>query len=77
MLIALRQYLQQKEQVNLQELAWHFQQPPEVVRSWLEHWMQKGKVCRCEQPAGCGSRCQMCKPEVAEVYRWAEKLTGH
>lgn len=70
MLLQLRDYLSQKQSANLQEIAWHFKQPPETVRLWLSHWERKGRVCRQGKPAGCGVRCKTCKPEYAEVYRW-------
>ncbi|OGO90062.1 MAG: hypothetical protein A3F10_05180 [Coxiella sp. RIFCSPHIGHO2_12_FULL_42_15] len=70
MLLALRDYFIQKQTANLQEIAWHFKQPPEMMRALLEHWIRKGKICRCEKPAHCGMKCQRCKPEVAEVYQW-------
>lgn len=70
MLLALRDYLVQKQSANLQEIAWHFKQSPDMIRTLLAHWIRKGRVDRCDKPAGCGSRCQLCKPDVAEVYQW-------
>lgn len=70
MLLQLRDYLQARESANLQEMAWHFNQSPETVRCWLGHWLQKGRVCRVENPLGCGTKCQVCQPQLAEVYRW-------
>ena len=70
MLIAVKEYFLVKKTVNLQELSLHFKQQPETIRCLLQHWVRKGKVCRAVKPAGCGSRCQLCKPSVAEVYEW-------
>ncbi len=70
MLLELRDYLTEKQTANLQEMAWHFKQSPETVRLWLEHWIRKGRVCRAQNPVNCGTKCQACKPQVAEVYRW-------
>lgn len=72
MLFELRDYLENKGAVNLQQLAIHFQQSPDTVRCWLQHWMRKGQVCRLASPAGCGSKCQLCRPEHAEVYQWSK-----
>jgi len=69
MLLQLRDYLIEKQGANLQELTIHFQQSPIVIRTWLQHWIQKGKVC-CEKPTGCGSSCQKCPSAIAEHYKW-------
>lgn len=70
MLLALRDYLVKKQTANLQEMAWHLKQSPDMIRRLLQHWMLKGKVCRCEKPANCGNACQLCKPDAAEIYQW-------
>lgn len=68
-LLDLKNYLQQRKHVNLQELALHFQTDPEMVRDMMQHWIRKGKVCEFK-PAGCGTRCIDCKPALREVYSW-------
>jgi putative ferrous iron transport protein C len=70
MLLELRDYMIQKRSANLQEIAWHFKQTPETVRCLLAHWIRKGKVCQSERPPNCGTKCQLCKPANAEIYRW-------
>ncbi len=70
MLFELRDYLMQQQAVSLQQLAWHFQQPPDVLRCCLQHWIRKGKVLRCAGSSSCGSRCQLCRPEAVEYYQW-------
>jgi len=70
MLLTLRDFLKQKQNANLVEMARHLQQPVELVRVLLGHWIQKGRVARCEPPKGCGTRCQDCPSEQAEVYCW-------
>lgn len=70
MLLAVRDYLKQRETATLVEIARHLQQPVDLVRGLIAHWVQKNKVSRCPPPAGCGSRCQTCPPDQAEVYQW-------
>ena len=70
MLLAIKTFLTERKTANLQEIAVHFCQQPKTVRCMLDHWVRKGKVCRLGKPPGCGSKCQMCKPQFAEVYRW-------
>ena len=69
MLLAIKHYLVERKTANLQELAAHFHQSPEVMRDMMAHWIRKGKVT-CFKPAGCGTRCQQCLPKFAETYLW-------
>lgn len=66
----LKNYLRNREQVHLGELALHFRQDPEMIRCKMRHWINKGRVAVMAKPAGCGTRCTLCKPSQAEVYRW-------
>lgn len=76
MLLALRDFLRQRQTANLVEIARHLQQPVDLVRGLLAHWMQKAKVMRCAPPSGCGSRCQACPSDQAEVYQWCENSSS-
>lgn len=69
-LLDIKQYLIQKQVANLQEIAWHFKQQPEVIRVMLHHWIRKGKVEIAPKPKVCGSLCTQCEPSIAEVYHW-------
>ena len=69
MLLEIKHYLISKKTANLQELSLHFKQQPDTMRCLLAHWIRKGKVCEIAKPAGCGSKCQLCKPLVAQVYQ--------
>ena len=70
MLLEIKRYLSSKKTAHLQELSLHFKQQPDTMRHLLAHWIRKGKVRETEKPAGCGSRCQLCKPSEAQVYEW-------
>lgn len=70
MLLAIKDYMTTKKIANLQELSLHFKKQPDTMRCMLQHWIRKGKICRADKPAGCGVKCQMCKPSIAEVYSW-------
>lgn len=69
MLIAVKKYIEQREQVTLQQLSLHFNRDPEHLREMLAHWIRKGVIQTMPKPTGCGVRCVACRPEVAEVYR--------
>lgn len=66
----LKCYLMDRQSVHLAELAVHFRQDPEMIRCKMRHWIHKGKVAVIAKPVGCGTRCTLCKPSQAEVYRW-------
>jgi hypothetical protein len=68
----IRQYLQERGQATLADLALHFGTDPATVRPMLEVWMRKGKVQRWEAGTGCGTSCQRCDAAATEIYRWRE-----
>ena len=70
MLLAIKHYLSVKKTAHLKELSLHFNQPPDVMRLMLQHWIRKGQIQAGPKPAGCGVQCHACKPEIAEVYEW-------
>ena len=72
MLLDIKKYLSARKTANLQELSLHFKQQPDNMRCLLAHWIRKGKISKTAKPAGCGSKCQLCKPSIAEVYQWIE-----
>jgi hypothetical protein len=72
MLLEIRDYMQQHKTANLKHIAAHLKQDELATRLMLEHWLRKGKLIKLPPPPGCGSRCQQCQPEFAEVYRWID-----
>ena len=70
MLLELKDYLVHHRVANLEEMARHFRQEPELMRILLQHWVRKGKVVQRPKPSGCGSRCTQCDPKNAEIYEW-------
>jgi len=71
MLLEIKKYLEKNNSANITELALHCHTSPETMQSLLKHWERKGKIAKCEKPNGCGSKCQMCKSQFAEVYQWS------
>ena len=72
MLAAVRDYLQQRGQAILSDIALHFDISPEVARQMLEIWIRKGKVQRTRATASCGTSCSQCDPAATELYSWGE-----
>ena len=68
----IRDYVRDRGQVTLQDIAVHFDTDPEALRSMLAHWIRKGKILRRSVSADCGSSCTQCDPTAVELYVWHE-----
>jgi len=68
----IRDYLQQRGQCTLSDIALHFDTDAGAVRGMLEIWIRKGKVEKRSATASCGSSCQSCDPATTELYYWVE-----
>ena len=66
----IRNYLQQRGQASLSDIAMHFDTPPEAVKGMLEIWIRKGRVRRHLAHPSCGSSCSQCAPTSTEIYQW-------
>lgn len=64
----LKSYLMQRGQVTLTDLANHFSSEPDLVKSMLQHWIQKKKVEHI-QLAECKKGCCQNRQDL-DVYRW-------
>lgn len=68
----VRDYLKQRGQCTLSDIALHFDTDANAVRGMLEIWIKKGKVEKRSATASCGTSCQSCDPAATEVYVWSE-----
>lgn len=68
----IRDYLKQRGQCTLSDIALHFDTDADAVRGMLEVWIRKGKVKKSSATASCGTSCQSCDPAATEVYSWCE-----
>lgn len=66
----IRDYLKQRGQCTLSDIALHFDTDADAVRGMLDVWIKKGKVERRSATASCGTSCQSCDPATTEVYFW-------
>lgn len=71
----IRDYLKQRGQCTLSDIALHFDSDADAIRGMLEVWIRKGKVEKSFATASCGSSCQSCEPAATEVYLWCEPDT--
>ena len=69
-LVDIREYLKLSKTANLLAMAKHFEVDPELVRDMLNVWVAKGKVKKCAQLPGCGTKCTKCNPMLTEQYQW-------
>jgi len=68
----IRDYLKQRGQCTLSDIALHFDTDADAVRGMLEVWIRKGKVKKRSATDSCGTSCQSCDPAAIEVYSWCE-----
>jgi hypothetical protein len=68
----VRDYLKQRGQCTLSDIALHFDTDANAVRGMLDIWIKKGKVEKRSATASCGTSCQSCDPAATEVYVWSE-----
>ena len=73
----IRDYLKQRGQCTLSDVALHFDTDANAVRGMLEIWVKKGKVEKSSATASCGTSCQSCDPATTEVYIWSESKTAN
>lgn len=66
----IRDYLSERGQASLADMALHFDTEPEAMRGMLDHWVSKGKVDRRKVEAACGTSCNRCAPAAMELYVW-------
>ncbi|MEE9492059.1 MAG: FeoC-like transcriptional regulator [Gammaproteobacteria bacterium] len=68
----IKNYLEQRGQASLGDMALHFDTTPEALQGMLEIWIRKGKIYKQFATASCGSSCQQCDPGATEYYVWVK-----
>ena len=72
-LLELKEYLQNRYIVSINDLSVHFKTTPETLEPMLEHWIRKGKLLRKESSGGsCGGKHSACSCGDSEQvwYQW-------
>jgi len=69
----IRNYLQEKHRVTLNDLVIHFNIDANALRGMLGRWISKGKVRQLPVNSSCGTGCCKCDPALTELYEWVEK----
>lgn len=65
----LRDYVQTRGQVSLEETALHFDMEPDAMRGLLDFWVNKGRISK-RAGAECGGGCACEWREQQEIYLW-------
>ena len=68
----LRNFMQEKRRVTLNELVLHFQVDANALRGMLNKWINKGKVKQSPVSNNCGTSCCKCDPLLTEIYEWID-----
>ena len=71
-LTQVRDYLKQKGQAPLRDMALEFGMDQDALRPILEQWIAKGKIAKLPQGTSCGGGCNSCAPEAIELYQWVD-----
>ena len=68
----IKHYLQDRRQASLRDLTLHFDTDRQAMQGMLEHWIQKGRVARCDLRGACGRGCSDCACDDAtlQLYEW-------
>ena len=66
----IRDYLRERKQATLADIALHVQSQPDTVRPMLQRLIDKGQVSRELVSSDCGSKCNKCDPAAREIYFW-------
>ena len=71
-LAEIRDYLKQRGQCTLSDIALHFDTEADAMRGMLDVWIKKGKVIKQSATSSCGTSCQSCDPAATEIYVWQD-----
>ena len=55
-LLELKEYLQGRDIVSIDDLGLHFKASRETLEPMLEHWIQKGKLRKETAESSCGGK---------------------
>jgi len=66
----VRDYLRQRGQAPLRDMALAFSMEQDALRPILEQLVDKGKAEKLPEGSTCGGGCHSCAPETIEIYQW-------
>ena len=69
----LKQYVQERGEVSLEDLARHFDADPSAIEGMLAFWIHKGRISKRIEPMACAA-CSACAQAASTRYRWNPRL---
>ncbi|MDR0588334.1 MAG: FeoC-like transcriptional regulator [Burkholderiales bacterium] len=73
LLIELRDYVKERQEASLAEIASRFKLPESALEAMMQHWVQKGVIEVKTADSPCCRGCKGCKSRCALIYRWFDK----
>lgn len=70
----IKQYVKERQQVTLKDVALHFDKEPETIEAMLAFWVKKGRIQIKPQQVKCGGSCSCSATEGQDVYLWNPRL---
>lgn len=68
----VREYVRQRRQVSLTDIALHFDSSPDALRGMLDVWIKKGRMHKLCAQTSCGT-CNGCDIATEEIYIWGQQ----
>lgn len=68
----LKQHLQAKPVISLQELQTMLQEDSDTICCLLKHFIDRGQVQERALTNNCGTRCQKCPTAATKLYSWIQ-----
>ena len=61
-------YIEERGQAPLRDMALHFELDDAVLIDMLERLIKKGRIRELPQGTACGGGCQQCAPETIRIF---------
>ena len=68
MLTKIKNYVESRGMVSLQDIALHFDVQPSAMQGMLQVWVNKGALKVSSAAADCNSNCGRCDAAGSEMY---------
>jgi hypothetical protein len=70
LLYKIKDYLSQVKIANLLSIGQQVNVAPDIVKTMLQHWVNKGYVRQVLATTQCGQACKQCRGAESDVYEW-------
>jgi hypothetical protein len=72
----IKNYVRQRREVSLRDVAAHFDLDAEAARGMLDFWVIKGRISRQGSEASCGGGCACSYKDNTDRYQWNPQLAN-